>query len=105
MKGIICDLGEINIPLKRDEKPIKKWSYRLNTRYKEKVKEELDRMLNTRIIEPVKELEWIIPMVFQDNKTGEVHICVDLWKLIDVFLHDPFPTPFTNEFLESIGGK
>ena len=63
-------------------------------------------MLDTGIIEPVKESEWIIPIVIQDKKTtGEVRIYVDLRNLNDACLHDPFPTPFTNEALESVGGK
>ena len=44
-------------------------------------------------------------MVVQDKKTGEFRIFVNLWKLNDVYLHDPFPTPFTDEVLESVGGK
>jgi hypothetical protein len=31
-------------------------------------------------------------------------IYVDLWKLNDAFLHDPFPTPSTYEVLENVGG-
>jgi hypothetical protein len=30
---------------------------------------------------------------------------VDLRKLNDSFLHDPFPTPFTDEVLEDVGGE
>ena len=44
-------------------------------------------------------------MVVQDNKSGEFWICVDLRKLNDVCLHDPFWTPFTNEVLEGVGGQ
>jgi hypothetical protein len=32
-------------------------------------------------------------------------IFVDLRKLNDVFVHDHFPTPFTNEVLENVGGQ
>jgi hypothetical protein len=32
------------------------------------VKEEIDRMLEAGIIEPVEEYEWINPMVVQENK-------------------------------------
>jgi hypothetical protein len=53
----------MRIPLKPNVKPVKKIPYRLNPKYKEKVKIELDRMLEAGIIEPAKELEWIIPMV------------------------------------------
>ena len=78
----------------------------MNPRYQEKVKVELDHMLNIGIIEPIEELDWIIPIVIQDKKTtGEVRICVDLRKLNDACRHDPFPTPFTDEVLESVGGQ
>jgi hypothetical protein len=30
---------------------------------------------------------------------------VYLRKLNDAFLHDPFPTPFTDEVLENVGGQ
>ena len=44
-------------------------------------------------------------MVIQEKKTvGEIRICVDLRKLNDACLHDPFPTPFTDEVLENMGG-
>ena len=44
-------------------------------------------------------------MVIQDKKEkGEIRICVDLRKLNDASLHDPFPTPFTDEVLDNVGG-
>ena len=62
-------------------------------------------MLGAGIIEPVEESEWISLIVVQDKKdTGEVHICVDLRKLNDACLHDPFSTPFTDEVLDIVGG-
>ena len=78
----------------------------MKPRYKEKVKIELDRMLNVGIIEPIEESEWISPIVIQDEKKiSNIRICVDLRKLNDQCLHDPFPTPFTNELLESVRGQ
>ena len=63
-------------------------------------------MLEAGIIEPVEESEWISPIVIQDKKEiGEVRICVNLRKLNDACLHDPFPKPFMDEVLESVGGK
>jgi len=38
MKGIVGDLGVIRIPLKPDVKPIKQRPYRMNPKYKEKLK-------------------------------------------------------------------
>ena len=58
----------MKITLKPDAKPIKQWPYCLNSKYKEKVCEELDKMLAGRIIEPVEEFDWVSPMVVQEKK-------------------------------------
>jgi len=42
MKGIVGELGEMNIPLKLDAKSVRQRPYRLNLNYKERVKEEID---------------------------------------------------------------
>ena len=77
----------------------------MNSWYKEKVKDELDRMLNEEIIELVEESEWISPIAIHDkNNTSEVRIYVNLEKLNNACLHDPFPTPFTDEVLENVRG-
>lgn len=68
MKGILGDLGVMKIPLNPYVNPVKQRSYRLNPKYKKKVKEELDKMLKARIIEHVKESEWVSPMVVQEKK-------------------------------------
>jgi hypothetical protein len=104
MKGIKGPMGEMRIYLKVDARPVKKRPYKLNPKHKMKVKTKLDRMLEARIIEPVEEFEWISPMVVQDKKAGEIIICVDLRKLNDACLHDPFPTPFTDEVLDNVRG-
>ena len=78
----------------------------MNPHYKEKVKDEIDKMLAAGIIEPMEESEWVSPMVVQEKKTkGDIRICVDLRKLNDASLHDPFPTPFTDEVLDNVGGQ
>jgi hypothetical protein len=104
MKGIARELGEMKIPLKPYDNPIRQRPYRLNLKYKEKVKAELHRMIEVDIIEPVVDSEWIILMVVQDKKRGGIRICVDLRKFNDACLHDPFSTPFTDEVLENVGG-
>ena len=73
MKGIVGDLGEMNT-LRPNAKLVKQWPYRLNLHYKEKVKVELDEMLEAFVIEPINESEWIIPIVVQDFK-GSEHLC------------------------------
>jgi hypothetical protein len=105
MKGIAEELGEMKIPLKPEARPIRKRPYRLNLVYKKKVKARIDQMLEAGIVEPLEEFEWISPMVFKENKQGGIRIFVDLRKLNYACLHDPFPTPFTDEVLENVGGQ
>jgi len=63
-------------------------------------------MLDARIIEPVEESDWVSPMVVQEKKQkGKIRICIDLRKLNDACVHDLFPTPFTDEVLENVGGQ
>jgi hypothetical protein len=105
MKGIEGELGEMKIPLRAEERPIRHRPYRLNPIYNQKVKAEIDKMLEAGIIEPVEESEWVNLMVVQEKKQGGLRICVDLRKMNDACLHDPFPNPFTDEVLENVGGQ
>ena len=62
-------------------------------------------MLAVRIIELIEESDRVSPMMVQDKKKkGEIRICMDLRKLNDASVHDPFPTPFTDEVLDNVGG-
>jgi hypothetical protein len=54
MKGIKGPMGEINIPLKPHARPVKQRPYKLNPKYKDKVKIELDKTLEVGIVEPVE---------------------------------------------------
>ena len=58
MKGISGELGEVKIPLNPNMKPVKQRPYRLHPRYKEFIKEELERRIDDGIIEPIEESEW-----------------------------------------------
>lgn len=105
LKGTVGDLGMMQITLNPDTKPVKQRPYHLNWKYKEKVHIELDKILVARIIEPMEESDWVSPMAVQEKKQkGETRICVDLRKLNDACVHDPFPTPFRDEVLENVGG-
>lgn len=66
----------------------------------------MEKTLEARIIEPTEDYDWVSPMVFQEKKQqGEIRIWVDLRNMNDEFVCDPFPTPFTDEVLENVGGQ
>eukprot|EP00253_Pinus_taeda_P012816 PITA_12816 len=60
-------------------------------------------MLVVGIIETVEESDWVSPMVVQERKQkDEIRICVDLRKLNDACVHDPFPTLIIDEVLDNV---
>eukprot|EP00253_Pinus_taeda_P001736 PITA_01736 len=63
-------------------------------------------MIEAGIIEPIEEFDWVNLMVVQEKKQkGKIRICIDLWKLNDACVHDPFPTLFIEEVLDNVGGQ
>jgi hypothetical protein len=68
MKAIAGEFGDMKIPLRPEVRLIRQRPYRLNPIYKKKFKAKINRMLESDIIEPVKESEWISLMVIQDKK-------------------------------------
>jgi hypothetical protein len=92
-KGV---MGEMKIELKLGSKPVRHKPYHLNPRVKEKVKKEIDKMLEERIIFAVEEEEWVSPIVIG---TEDIRFCVDYRSLNFACVHDPLPTSFIDEVL------
>jgi len=68
LKGIKGDLWEMKIVLNPDAKLVKHWTYTLNTSVKEKVKKEIDKMLEAGVIFLVDKAEWLSPILIQNKK-------------------------------------
>ncbi|KAH9296614.1 hypothetical protein KI387_040202, partial [Taxus chinensis] len=104
LKGIHHSLGEMRIKLKEGACLIWKRPYQMNVNLRIRVKEEIDKMIISSIIEAMEESEWVSPMVISIKKDGRIRICVDYRDLNVVCVIDPFPTPFTEEILEGVAG-
>jgi hypothetical protein len=61
-------MREMKIEIIPVSKPVRHRPYRLNPRVKEKVKREIDKMLEAGLIFPVEEAEWVSPIVIQSKK-------------------------------------
>ena len=63
-------------------------------------------MLEASLIFLVEEAEWVSLRVIQRKKhTKDIRAYVDYRSLNSAYLHDPFPTPFTDEVLEQFARK
>ncbi|XP_053570046.1 ankyrin repeat and SOCS box protein 4 isoform X1 [Bombina bombina] len=78
-QGLGCLPGECSIKLKPDAHPVIHSPRRIPIAIKDKLKEELDRMVNLGVLEKVDEpTEWVSSMVAVEKKnSGALRICID----------------------------
>ena len=85
-----------------DSEPIRQQPYRVPVSRKERVKKEIDKMLEMGIIQPSTS-PWASPIVLVEKKDGDIRFCVDYRKLNEVSKFDAYPMPRVEEVLESVG--
>jgi hypothetical protein len=61
--------------------PIKLYMYWMNLNYALVVKQDLDKLLVIRFIEPLDQFTWLSPIVVIPNMNIELKICIDFCKL------------------------
>jgi hypothetical protein len=76
-------------------------------RFKEKIEEELNRLLNLGIITPVRHSEWAAPIVPVPKHNGTMRICGDYKITINqALLPDKYPLPRIEDIFAALqGGK
>jgi hypothetical protein len=66
------------------------------------VKQDLDKLLVVRFIEPMEHVAWLSTIVVVPKKNGKLRICIDFWKLNATTKRDPYPLPFMDEVLDKV---
>ena len=85
-----------------DASPIQQKPYRVPYAQRDVVKQELDRMLQAKVIRPSTS-PWASPIVLVTKKDGSVCFCVDYRKLNQVAKFDAYPMPRIEELVDTIG--
>jgi len=57
------------------------------------MKQELIKLLDSKIIYPIKHSSWVANLVPIRKKSGEIRLCVDFKNLNQVYLKDNYPLP------------
>lgn len=73
----------------------------MNPNYDQKVKEDLDKLLDAQFSFPIKITQWLSPFVIIPKKNGELQICVYYWKN-EFTNQDLFPLPFLDSILDIV---
>jgi hypothetical protein len=74
----------------------------LNLNYATIIKHDIDKLLATCFIKPIKEATWLSSIVIMLKKNGKLKICVDFRKFNIATKKDPYSLSFTNEIINIV---
>ncbi|KAL3683535.1 hypothetical protein R1sor_001557 [Riccia sorocarpa] len=77
----------------------------MNPNNAETVKKEIEKLKEADFIYPVKEYDWLSPIVIVPNKNGKLRVCVDYRKLNEFTVKDPYPIPFIDDILDKVAER
>ena len=81
LKGIPPHITQHTIPLIEGARPKACRPYPMNPKYAEKVKEELNKLLEAGFIYEIEHSEWVSPIAIDPKKTRKIQICVNFKNL------------------------
>jgi len=102
LKGIPLELAQHKIELDTSIPLAHQARYILNPNYAITVKQDIDKLLVTGVIQSIKEATWLSPIVVVPKKTGKLKICVDFRKLKKTTKKNPYLLPFSHEILNIV---
>ena len=95
-----CNLNKFTI-ITTTEKPIYQHPYRKSERERLAIKQEIEKMLKAKIIQPSNS-PWSAPVLMIPKKNGEYRFCIDFRKLNTITEQDSFPLPRIDDILDRL---
>jgi hypothetical protein len=92
------------IPLKPGFKPFRKKIRQINPILLPVIEKEFKKLLDAKIIVPLRYSNWIANLVPVRKKSGEIRLCVDFRNLNKLSLKDNYPLPKMDHVLEKVVG-
>lgn len=93
----------VDIVLKQDAIPIFHKPYTIPFKYRENVDQELDRMVESGILVPVRSSTWASPIVVTPKKDGSIRIRLDGKATLNRFIStEHYPLPLIDDILASL---
>jgi hypothetical protein len=106
MPGLNRELVEHRLPIKAGFRPYKQGAQNFKLEIVERVKEEVDLLLQVGFIQPCRYADWVSNIVPVEKKnTGKIQICVDFRNLNRVTQKDEYSMPITDLLIDSTSGN
>ena len=105
MPGLSRDLVEHRLPIKKGFRPYKQPSRRFNSAINDRIKEEINRLLQAEFIHPCRYTEWVSNIVPVEKKdTGKIRVCIDFRDLNRATPKDEYPMPIADMLINDASG-
>ena len=105
LKGVDPEICQHTIPMREDAKPTRQRPYTYNDNFANKIKEEIDKLLEAEFIYEIEHTEWVSPIVVVCKKNVKIRVCINLKKVNVAMIHNHYPLPIINHVLEQVAGK
>jgi hypothetical protein len=105
MPGLSRELVEHRLSIKDGFKPYKQHPRRFNPIIYDRVKEEINRLLQAGFIQPCRHTEWvsnIMPVEKKDSR--KIRVCIDFRDLNRATPKDEYPMPIADMFINDASG-
>jgi hypothetical protein len=105
LKTFSIEVIKHKIPLNKDTKPFRQKLRSFNPMLLPTMEREIKKLLDARIIIPLRYSEWISNLVSVRNKNGEIRLCVDFRNLNKCSRKDNYPLPKMEHILQKVSGS
>ena len=92
------------VPLKPNVKPFRQKLRRINPALFPIIEKEVKKLLDAKIIVPLRYSSWVANLVPVRKKNGEIKLCVDFQNLNRSSLKDNYPLPKIEQILQKVVG-
>jgi ribonuclease HI/transposase InsO family protein len=105
MPGLDRELVEHRLPIKEGFRPVKQPNRRFNPDTYDRIKEEVNRLLEAGFIRPCRYAEWISNIVPVKKKNSDkLRVCVDFRDLNKATPKDEYPMPLADVLINNASG-
>ena len=93
MPGLSVDLVVHKLPVYPDCPPVQQKRRKFKPNVSEKIKEEIMKQLNAKVIQVIRYTTWLANVVPVPKRDGKIRVCVDYRDLNKASPKDNFPLP------------
>jgi hypothetical protein len=105
MPGLSRELVEHRLPIKSGFRPYKQPTRRFNPILHDRVKEEVELLLDAGFIRPYRYAEWVFNIVPVEKKnTSNIRVCIDFHNINKPTPKDEYPMPIADMLINNASG-